>query len=209
MSASIILLIVISYFIVLMGISYFTSKSSDNESFFLANKQAPWYLVAFGMIGVSLSGITFVSVPGAVGKSGAEFGYMQMVFGFFVGYFVIAYVLMPIYYKRNLTSIYTYLNQRFGTLSHKTGALFFLVSRLTGAAIRMLLAANILQWFIFSKWGVPFEVTVLISIAMIWLYTAKGGIKTIIWTDTLQTLFMLLALGCTVYYLCAEFGFWF
>lgn len=195
------------YFLVLIGISYLTSKGANNESFFLANKQSPWYLVAFGMIGASLSGITFISIPGWVGDGAKQFSYMQMVFGYLLGYVVIAYVLMPIYYKLNVTSIYTYLKNRYGNTGHKIGALYFLLSRVTGASIRLLLVANVLQAFVFNTLGVPFEITVLISILLIWIYTFRGGIKTIIWTDTLQTLFMLLSLGITIYFISSELDF--
>jgi len=204
MSPFFIFSVLIGYFLVLIGISYVTSKGANNETFFLANKKSPWFLVAFGMIGASLSGITFISIPGWVGNSAKQFGYMQMVFGYLVGYFVIAYVLMPLYYKMGVTSIYTYLKSRFGNNSHKIGALYFLLSRITGASIRLLLVANVLQSFVFNELGIPFEVTVLISIALIWVYTFKGGIKTIIWTDTLQTLFMLLSLGFTFWFLSTE-----
>ncbi len=161
-------------------------------------------MVAFGMIGASLSGITFISIPGWVGSSAKQFGYMQMVLGYLVGYVIIAYVLMPLYYRMNLTSIYTYLRKRFGVNTHKIGAVFFLLSRITGASIRLLLVANVLQRFVFDDLNLPFELTVLISIGLIWLYTFRGGIKTIIWTDTLQTLFMLLSLGFTFWYLHGE-----
>jgi|TARA_B110000977_G_scaffold32713_1_gene43479 Na+/proline symporter len=196
--------LLIAYFLLLIGISYVTSRGANNETFFLANKKSPWFLVAFGMIGASLSGITFISIPGWVGNSAKQFGYMQMVLGYLVGYFVIAYVLMPLYYKMNVTSIYTYLKNRFGFYSHKIGALYFLLSRIIGASIRLLLVANVLQAFVFDELNIPFEITVLISIALIWVYTFKGGIKTIIWTDTLQTLFMLLSLGFTFWFLSKE-----
>lgn len=202
--------ILIGYFLVLIGISYYTSRGADNDSFYLGNKQSPWYLVAFGMIGASLSGITFISIPGWVGITNeageftVQFGYMQMVFGYLVGYFIIAYALLPIYYRMNLTSIYSYLGKRFGRNSHTIGAIYFLVSRISGASIRLLLVANVLQAFIFDEFNLPFELTVLISIALIWVYTFKGGIKTIIWTDTLQTLFMLLSLGFTFWFLSKE-----
>lgn len=196
--------ILVGYFIVLIGISYITSRGANNQTFFLANKKSPWFLVAFGMIGASLSGITFISIPGWVGNSAKQFGYMQMVLGYLVGYFVIAYVLMPLYYRMSVTSIYTYLKNRFGTNSHKIGALYFLLSRITGASIRLLLVANVLQQFIFNELNIPFEFTVFFSIALIWVYTFKGGIKTIIWTDTLQTLFMLLSLGFTFWFLSKE-----
>jgi len=202
---SIILLI---YFLTLLLISYLTSKKATNESFFIGERKSPWFIVAFGMIGASLSGITFISVPGAVAKYSIEdqqlvpagqFSYMQMVFGYLVGYFVVAYVLLPIYYKMNLTSIYTYLKNRFGYWSYKTGSALFLISRVIGASIRLLLVASVLQLILFDELGVPFEITVVVSILLIWIYTNKGGIKTIIWTDTLQTLFMLASVGLTVW----------
>lgn len=185
-------LIIGLYFLVLYTIAFFTGKDNNNNAFFKANKKAPWYVVAFGMIGASLSGVTFISVPGWVGSS--QLSYMQVVFGYFLGYIVIAYVLLPLYYKHNITSIYSYLAQRFGNNSHKVGAVSFLISRILGASFRLYLVALVLQHFMFDAWHVPFEVTVAISVLLIWIYTAKGGIKTIIWTDTLQTLFMLLAL---------------
>ncbi len=178
---------------------YYTSRGASNDTFFVGERKSPWYLVAFGMVGASLSGVTFVSVPGWVGNPNSQFAYMQMVLGYFVGYFVVAYVLMPIYYKMNLTSIYSYLGERFGVVTHKTGSIFFLFSRMIGAAIRLLLVANVLQLFVFDAWGIPFSVTVVFSIALIWLYTNKGGIKTIIYTDTLQTTFMIGAVLVTFY----------
>ncbi len=197
MSKSLIISIIVAYFAVLVLIAWYTSRKADNQSFFLGDKKSPWYIVAFGMIGASLSGITFISVPGAV--MGGSFSYMQMVFGYLFGYFVIAYVLMPIYYKMNLTSIYGYLEKRFGFWSYKTGAMFFLISRILGASIRLLLVASVLQKILFEDWGIPFWVTVVISILLIWIYTSRGGIKTIIWTDTLQTAFMLFAVIFAVY----------
>ncbi len=199
MTSTLILLLICGYFLLLLLISYFTGKNDSNIDFFKAGKQSPWYLVAFGMIGTSLSGVTFISVPGAV--EGAKFGYMQVVFGYLVGYFVIAYVLLPIYYRLNVTSIYEYLAQRFGNVSYKTGAFFFFVSRVLGASFRLFLVAIVLQQFVFDEWGVPFEVTVAISILLIWIYTFRGGIKTIVWTDTLQTLFMLLSVGLSIYFI--------
>jgi len=193
-----ILLLIAAYFGVLLLISYFTGKSSGNEAFFKANKQSPWYVVAFGMIGASLSGVTFISVPGWV--EGAQFSYMQVVLGYIVGYTVIGTVLLPLYYKLNLTSIYTYLEDRFGTYSYKTGATFFLISRIVGASFRLFLVANVLQAILFDALSVPFWVTVIITILLIWLYTFRSGIKTIVWTDTLQTLFMLIAVGVAIYY---------
>lgn len=191
-----ILLLILSYFGVLILISYITGKSANNETFFKANNSSPWYLVAFGMIGASLSGVTFISVPGWV--EGSQLSYMQMVFGYIVGYAVIGLVLLPLYYKLNLTSIYSYLQDRFGKASYKTGASFFLLSRTIGASFRLFLVANVLQLILFEAYGIPFWITVSITILLIWLYTFKGGIKTIVWTDTLQTLFMLIAVGVCI-----------
>lgn len=201
MSPTTILLLIAGYFGVLILISYFTGKEDSNEAFFKANKSAPWYLVAFGMIGASLSGVTFISVPGAV--EAKQFGYLQVVFGYFFGYLVIAYVLLPIYYKLNLTSIYTYLRDRFGNISYKTGSVAFLISRTVGAAFRLFLVAKVLQLLIFDQYDIPFTITVIITIALIWLYTFKGGIKTIIFTDTLQTLFMLISVVVTITFLAS------
>jgi len=189
MTASYILTLITIYFLFLLVISYFTGKNDTNTDFFKAGKQSPWYLVAFGMIGASLSGVTFISVPGWVAAS--EFSYMQVVFGYFVGYFVIAYVLLPIYYKLNVTSIYEYLNQRFGATSYKVGAISFFISRVLGASFRLFLVALVLQQFVFDDLNIRFEITVALSVLLIWVYTFRGGIKTIVWTDTLQTLFML------------------
>tara|TARA_R110002049_G_scaffold183328_1_gene351239 strand:+ start:3235 stop:4683 length:1449 start_codon:yes stop_codon:yes gene_type:complete len=201
MSPTTIILLIAAYFGVLILISYFTGKEDSNEAFFKANKSAPWYLVAFGMIGASLSGVTFISVPGAV--EAKQFGYLQVVFGYFFGYLVIAYVLLPIYYKLNLTSIYTYLKDRFGNTSYKTGSVAFLISRTVGAAFRLFLVAKVLQLLIFNQYHIPFTITVIITIALIWLYTFKGGIKTIIFTDTLQTLFMLISVVVTIVFLAS------
>lgn len=205
-----ILLLIAGYFGVLMLISYLTGKSGSNADFFKAGKQSPWYLVAFGMIGASLSGVTFISVPGWIEAS--SFSYFQVVLGYTVGYAVIGLVLLPLYYKLNLTSIYTYLESRFGNASYKTGASFFLLSRIIGASFRLYLVANVLQLLVFDKMsffgqeGVPFWVTVTITILLIWLYTFKAGIKTIVWTDTLQTLFMLIAVGVAIYYVSEQMG---
>jgi Na+/proline symporter len=185
------------YFVLLLVISYYTSKGADTNAFFTANRQSPWWLVAFGMIGTSISGLTFISVPGAVGKT--SFTYFQLILGHSLGYLTIALVLMPLYYRMNLISIYGYLEKRFGFWSYKTGSAFFLLSRTIGSAARLYLAVNVLQIAIFAPIGVPFVVTVFISIALIWLYTHRGGVQTIIWTDTLQTLFLLIALFITIY----------
>ncbi len=199
MTASHILFLIGGYFLLLLLISYFTGKNDSNADFFKAGKQSPWYLVAFGMIGASLSGVTFISVPGWVESS--EFSYMQVVFGYLVGYFVIAYILMPIYYRLNVISIYEYLEKRFGKISYKIGALSFFISRVLGASFRLFLVAIVLQQFVFDAWNVPFEITVVLSILLIWVYTFRGGIKTIVWTDTLQTLFMLVSVGLSIYFI--------
>lgn len=204
MSPVFILSIIALYFLVLISISFFTGKSDSNEAFFLGNKQSPWYVVAFGMIGATLSGVTFISVPGWVADS--QFSYLQMVMGMTAGYYVIAGILMPIYYKMNLTSIYVYLGDRFGMASHKTGSFFFLLSRTIGASFRLYLVANVMQIAIFDAWDVPFWFTVSITIVLIWLYTFRSGIKTIIWTDTLQTFFMLLAVVVSIYLISKDFG---
>jgi len=197
MNATSILIIIVIYFLVLILISFLTGKEDTNEVFFRAKREAPWYLVAFGMIGASLSGITFISVPGWVETK--SFAYLQMVMGFVIGYFVIANVLLPLYYRLNLTSIYQYLEERFGTTAHKTGSVLFLVARIAGASLRLFLIAEVMQLLIFDEFGIPFWVTISITITLIWVYTFKGGIKTIIWTDTLQTAFMLIALAISIY----------
>ncbi len=205
-----ILLLIAGYFGILILVSFLTNKGGSNADFFKAGKQSPWYLVAFGMIGASLSGVTFISVPGWVEAS--SFSYFQVVLGYTVGNAVIGLVLLPLYYKLNLTSIYTYLDGRFGNYSYKTGASFFLLSRIIGASFRLYLVANVLQYLVFDKMnffgtvGVPFWVTVTITILLIWLYTFKSGIKTIVWTDTLQTLFMLVSVGVAVYIVSENMG---
>lgn len=202
MSATQIILLIASYFGMLILISYLTGKKSGNDAFFKANKQSPWYVVAFGMIGASLSGVTFISVPGWIEAS--QFSYMQVVLGYIVGYLVIGTVLLPLYYKLNLTSIYTYLEERFGNYSYKTGASFFLISRVVGASFRLYLVANVLQLILFDDLGISFWQTVTITVLLIWLYTFKSGIKTIVWTDTLQTLFLLIAVGVAIYFVSDE-----
>ncbi|MCB0803080.1 MAG: sodium:solute symporter [Flavobacteriales bacterium] len=197
--------VIAAYFSLLVYISFKTSKGANNESFFIGNKNSPWYLVAFGMIGTSLSGVTFISVPGWVQSS--QFSYMQMVLGYLFGYSVIALVLLPLYYKLNLTSIYTYLEKRLGFWSYKTGAFYFLLSRLVGASFRLYLVANVLQLAVFDAWNIPYWLTVAITILLIWVYTFKGGIKTIVWTDSLQTFFMLLAVGITIYSINSQLNF--
>ncbi|MDG2492346.1 MAG: sodium:solute symporter [Flavobacteriaceae bacterium] len=199
-----ILTLIICYFAVLMLISYLTSTEDSNQEFFTANRSSSWYLVAFGMVGASLSGVTFISVPGWIEAS--QFSYFQVVLGYMVGYFIVAYVLLPIYYKNQVTSIYEYLNDRLGKNSHKAGALFFFISRVLGAAFRLFLVAIVLQQFIFGAWNVPFEATVILSIVLIWIYTQRGGIKTIVWTDTLQTTLMILAVFLSIKYINQELG---
>jgi len=205
MTPTLIIAVLSAYFAFLVLISKLTSKDQGNETFFMGKRQSPWYIVAFGMIGASLSGVTFISVPGWVASS--QFSYVQMVLGYLVGYAVIATVLMPIYYKLNLTSIYTYLEDRFGFWSYKSGAFYFILSRTIGAAFRLYLVANVLQVLVFDFWNVPFAVTVALTILLIWLYTHKAGIKTIIWTDTLQTLFMLIAVVLCFYYVADAMNF--
>ena len=197
--------VLVGYFALLIFISKMTSDDDGNESFFVGKNQSPWYVVAFGMIGASLSGVTFISVPGWVASS--QFSYFQMVLGYLVGYTVIATVLMPLYYKLNLTSIYSYLEGRFGFWSYKSGAFYFLLSRTIGASFRLFLVANVLQILVFDAWNVPFAATVALTIALIWVYTHKAGIKTIIWTDTLQTLFMIVAVVLCFYYVADAMDF--
>lgn len=192
MSPGILFAFVIGYFLLLLLVAWYTSKGSDNDSFFIGNKKSNWMLVAFGMIGTSLSGVTFVSVPGGVGSG--KFFYFQIVLGYLLGYMVIAFVLLPLYYRMNLTSIYTYLEKRFGSSAHKAGASFFILSRAVGATARLYLVINILQLFILNKLGIPFIATAFVILLMILLYTFEGGVKTIIYTDTLQTTGMLLGL---------------
>jgi Na+/proline symporter len=210
MSPALLFSFVIGYFVLLLIVAYFTSRNANNESFFIGNKSSNWMLVAFGMIGTSLSGVTFVSVPGAVGKplgSGFEaFTYFQVVIGYVIGYFIIAFVLLPLYYRLNVTSIYTYLSNRLGFVSYKTGASFFILSRTLGATARLYLVVAILQDTILASFGVPFWVTTLIILLMILLYTFEGGVKTIVWTDTLQTTCMIAGLLICVFYILKTMG---
>ncbi len=201
LTPALVLVVLLLYFAMLMGVAWYTGRGVTNEGFFLAERKAPWWVIAYAMIGTSISGVTFISIPGAVGGTGVNmaFSYMQVVLGYLVGYFFIATVLMPMYYRLNLTSIYGYLEQRFGYWSYKTGAGFFVLARTFGSAARMFLAASVLQTFVFAPLGVPFVVTVTIMLALIYAYTYKGGLKTIIWTDTIMTTFFLMALVFTVY----------
>jgi len=205
MSPSSILIIILGYFGLLIFISRWVSKKEEgNEAFFKANRNAPWYLVAFGMIGASLSGVTFISVPGKVETS--QFVYFQLVLGYIIGYFVIGTVLLPLYYRLQLTSIYSYLEDRFGKNTYKTGAWFFILSRTVGSNLRLMLVADVLQTLVFDALNIPYWITVSTTIFLIWLYTFRSGIKTIIWTDTLQTLFMLISVGVCIYVVSDDLG---
>ena len=204
MNPILVITILAGYFGMLILISVLTSRGADTNTFFTGNRQSPWYLVAFGMIGASLSGVTFISVPGNVGKVG--FGYFQVVLGYLLGYWVIIGVLMPLYYRLNLISIYTYLEHRFSFWTYKTGSFFFLISRTIGSSLRLYLAATVLQLFLFDAWNVPFFVTVATTIILIWIYTFKGGIKTIVWTDTFQTFFLITAVCIAVWQITDRLG---
>ncbi len=199
MDSAILLVIVLGYFALLLGIAFYTSRHSNNESFFIGNRNSKWWVVAFGMVGTSLSGMTFISVPGTVGRAG--FDYFQVVIGYWIGYFAVAFILLPLYYKLHLTSIYTYLDKRLGLTSYKTGALFFILSRTLGATLRLYLVIKVLEKFILTDMGISFEVAAVVILLLILLYTFKGGVKTIVWTDTLQTTFMLVALLVCVGYI--------
>jgi SSS family transporter len=202
MSSTLLLSLLIGYFIVLLSISYLTSRNANNDTFYTGNHNSKWYVVAFGMIGATLSGVTFISIPGTIEGNG--FTYLQMSLGYIAGYAIVAFVLLPLYYRLKLISIYQYLEPRYGKGTYKMGAAFFLISRLIGASLRLYLVADILQEFIFNQFGIPFWFTVTISILLIWVYTFRGGIKTIVWTDTLQTFFMLASVGLSVYFIAGE-----
>ena len=199
LSPEIILITVLSYFTLLTLVSYITGKEDNNKVFFKANKNSNWLIVAFGMVGASLSGVTFISVPGWVEDT--QFTYFQVVLGYLVGYLFVATILLPIYYRLGLTSIYEYLDQRFGKNSYLVGSVFFLISRVLGASFRLFLVAIVLQEFVFDSMKIPFEITVIFSILLIWLYTKRGGIKTIVWTDTIQTTLMILAVILSIIYI--------
>ncbi len=196
MNPYLVLGLLLGYFSVLIGISWLTSRNIDTFTFFTANRKSPWLLVAFGMVGATLSGVTFISVPGEVGNT--SFSYLQFVFGNIVGYWLVAGILLPLYYKLNLVSIYSFLDQRFGKNSYKTGSFFFLISKLIGAAFRLYLVAGVLQIAFFDAFDIPFSITVVVTIFLIWVYTFRGGIKTIVWTDTLQTFFLISAVIFTI-----------
>lgn len=204
MDSNLVLVVILSYFLLLFLVAWFSSRNLSTESFFTGDRQSPWFLVAFGMIGASLSGVTFISVPGEVGNS--NFYYFQVVLGYIIGYAVIGLVLLPLYYRLNLVSIYAYLQGRFGFWSYKTGAFFFILSRTLGSSIRVFLVAGVLQLILFDHWGIPFWVSVLITISLIWFYTRKGGIKTVVWTDTFQSFFMLASVVLSIYLVSKELG---
>lgn len=204
MNPFLVLGIVLGYFLILIGISWLTSRNADTQAFFTGNRKSPWFLVAFGMVGATLSGVTFISVPGEVGTT--AFSYLQFVFGNIVGYWLVAAILLPLYYRLNLVSIYTFLDQRFGEKSYKTGSFFFLISKLIGAAFRLYLVAGVLQIAFFDAFNIPFWLTVVVTIALIWIYTYRGGIKTIVWTDTLQTLFLVSAVIFTIIAISRSLG---
>ncbi|MBR5897911.1 MAG: sodium:solute symporter [Muribaculaceae bacterium] len=196
---------IIGYFCVLLGISFLASRGSDNSTFFTGNRKTPWPIVAFAMIGAAISGVTFISVPGMVVNSG--YGYLQMVLGFIVGYFVIAYILVPMFYKRNLVSIYGYLGERFGTSTYKSGAWFFFISKMLGASVRFLVVCLVLNTLVFKPLGIPFEINVLVTIALIWLYTFNGGVKAIIWTDMLKSFCLIMSVVLCIYFVAKGLGF--
>lgn len=205
MNPQVVLVVICFYFLLLFLISWFTTRKISADTFFTGDRQSPWFLVAFGMIGASLSGVTFISVPGEVGNS--NFYYFQVVLGYTVGYFTIAKVLLPLYYRLNLVSIYSYLEDRFGFWSYKTGAFFFILSRTLGSSLRVFLVASVLQLILFDSLGIPFWVSVVITVGLIWIYTHRGGIKTVVWTDTLQTFFMLLAVVIIIILIGQELSF--
>ena len=197
MNPQLVLVVILAYFSLLFLISLLTTRKVTAHTFFTGDRNSHWFLVSFGMIGASLSGVTFISVPGEVGNT--NFYYFQVVLGYTLGYFTIAKLLLPLYYRMNLVSIYTYLEERFGFWSYKTGAFFFILSRSLGSSLRLYLVASVLQLILFDALGIPFWISVLITVGLIWLYTYRGGIKTVVWTDTLQTAFMLASVLITIF----------
>lgn len=204
MSPILILTIILLYFVLLFGVSYYTGRKTDNEGFFSGNRKSPWYVVAFSTIGAAISGVTFVSVPGMVAT--ASFSYMQMVLGFAVGQLLIAFVLIPLFYRMNLTSIYQYLEDRFGLSTYKTGAWFFFISKMLGASIRLFVVCIVLQLLVFKPLQLPFIINVLFTVGLVWLYTFKGGVKTLIWTDSLKTFCLIVSVGLCIYYIATDLG---
>ncbi len=204
MSPILVLITIAFYFAILFAISYITGRKADNQGFFTGNRKSPWYVVAFAMIGSAISGVTFVSVPGMVAASG--FSYMQMVMGFVVGQFIIAFVLVPLFYRMNLTSIYEYLENRFGIASYKTGAWFFFISKMLGAAVRLFLVCIVLQLLVFAPLKLPFILNVIFTVGLVWLYTYRGGVKSLIWTDSLKTFCLIVSVGLCIYYIASDLG---
>lgn len=205
MTPTIVIITIVAYFALLIGISWFASRGSDNSTFFTGNRRVPWGLVALAMIAAPISGVTFISVPGMVALKG--YSYLQMVLGFIVGYFVIAFVLVPMFYRRNLISIYGYLEGRFGKSTYRTGAWFFFVSKILGASVRFFVVCAVLQGLVFGPLGLPFEFNVIVTIALIWLYTVQGGVKTLIWTDTLKSFCLIMSVILCIYFLSQNLGF--
>lgn len=202
MSATLILVTIASYFVILFGISYISGRKTDNQGFFVGNRKSPWYVVAFAMIGSAISGVTFVSVPGMV--AAGSFSYLQMVLGFVVGQMIIAFVLIPLFYKMNLTSIYEYLEERFGISTYKTGAWFFFISKMLGAAVRLFLVCIVMQLLLFEPFRLPFTLNVTITMILVWLYTFRGGVKSLIWTDSLKTLCLIVSVGLCIYFIASD-----
>jgi len=205
MTPELVLITIIAYFAVLFTISYIAGRKADNQGFFVGNRKSPWYVVAFAMIGSSISGVTFVSVPGMVATS--NFSYLQMVLGFLTGQFIIAFLLIPLFYKMNLVSIYEYLENRFGVSTYKTGAWFFFISKMLGAAVRLFLVCVVLQLLVFAPLHLPFFLNVIFTVSLVWLYTFRGGVKALIWTDSLKTLCLVGSVVFCIYYIATELNF--
>jgi len=201
----IVIITIVGYFALLMAVSYYASRGSDNSTFFTGKRQAPWPVVAFAMIGAAISGVTFISVPGMVAAKG--YSYLQMVLGFIVGYALIAFVLVPLFYKRNLISIYGYLEERFGGSTYRTGAWFFFVSKMLGAAVRFFVVCAVLQLLVFGPLHIPFVFNVIVTIALIWLYTVQGGVKTLIWTDTIKSFCLIMSVVLCIYFVARNLGY--
>ena len=206
MSPLSVIITVLAYFAVMFTVSWISSRNADNAGFFNGGRKAPWWIVAIAMLGAPMSGVTYVSVPGMVGVGGTAMGYMQMVLGFFVGYIIIAFVLTPIFFKMNMVSIYQYLDDRFGVSSHKTGAWFFFISKILGAAVRLFLVCVTLQLMIFEPLGLPFILNVIVSVAIVLLYTFRGGVKSVIWTDTLKTVCMIVSIVLAIVFIAKDLG---
>lgn len=206
MSPLSVIITVLAYFAVMFTVSWISSRNADNAGFFNGGRKAPWWIVAIAMLGAPMSGVTYVSVPGMVGVGGTAMGYMQMVLGFFVGYIIIAFVLTPIFFKMNMVSIYQYLDDRFGVSSHKTGAWFFFISKILGAAVRLFLVCVTLQLMVFEPLGLPFILNVIVSVAIVLLYTFRGGVKSVIWTDTLKTVCMIVSIVLAIVFIAKDLG---